>query len=298
MPESRSEAPPTIAIVAAGAMGASVGSTLVSHGVPVLTCIEGRSAATRERALRARMQLASRAELGSADLLLSTVPSDQAVCVAQALLEAGALREGGALYVDCNPLNPATLATLSQLLARAGCGFVDACILGVASSERASARVRLCTSGPRAAELDRLAAYGLEIQRLSGPLGTASALRLGISAVSKGLVALLTLVAAPAEASGVGALLYQELHRSHAALLDWVARQSARLPTEAQRWSAELQEVAGGPVADARARVFAEMAQYFADLAASPTENALVSGALTAFFGRTPQPARNPTAPP
>lgn len=259
----------TVAILSAGEMGARVGAALAAQGIRVLTCISCRSHATRERALRAHMEPVELHALRAADILLAIVPSDQSITVADALLDAGALGPEGPLYVDCNPLSAGALRELAARLASVGCSLVDACLLGGSAAGASPSSIRLCACGTRAAELGALASAGLEIQILPGPLGTASALRRGVSGISKGLVGLLALNLARAEANGVSDLLRGELARSHEALLQWASRQSARLPREAPRWAAELREVAAGE-AFAGQGVFQEIADYLATLGVGP----------------------------
>ncbi|HTY95288.1 MAG TPA: NAD(P)-binding domain-containing protein [Steroidobacteraceae bacterium] len=281
---------PTVAIVSAGGMGAQMGAALRGHGVRVITCVEGRSAATRERAARAGMQVVPRAALRDAALLLCVVPSDQAVPAARDLLDAGALRPGGPLYVDCNPLAAGTLATLTRTLAQADCDFIDACILGGPPPAQGRPALRLCASGPRAGELGVLATHGIDVQVLPGPIGTASALRVCIGGVSKGLVALFSMMITRAQDAGVGDLLRHELSRSHAGLLEWVSRQSVRLPTEVDRWSVELRQAADDLCAQEGGMVLRQMADYLAMLAGTPGAALALDAALARFFGRAPPP--------
>ena len=44
----------TVGIISAGEMGSGVGTVLTQHGLRVLTVLEGRGAATRERAVQDR----------------------------------------------------------------------------------------------------------------------------------------------------------------------------------------------------------------------------------------------------
>ena len=87
--------PPTIAIVAPGAMGAGVASCLTAKGATVLTSLNGRSPESRQRAAAAGMRDVSDAELAEADFLLSIVPPADAVALARRLapsLAAGSRR--------------------------------------------------------------------------------------------------------------------------------------------------------------------------------------------------------------
>src|ERR1700722_18236238 len=75
---------PTVAIVAAGEMGAAMGARLTEHGVAVRTSLAGRSAATAERAARAGFTIvADDAELADVDYVLSVLPRGEAMAVAE-----------------------------------------------------------------------------------------------------------------------------------------------------------------------------------------------------------------------
>ncbi|MFN4934334.1 NAD(P)-binding domain-containing protein, partial [Bradyrhizobium sp.] len=77
--------PPSIAVVAPGAMGSAIATRLVEHGCKVLTLLKGRSAATQARAAAAGMTGASEAEIANADIILSIVPPGEAVALAEQL---------------------------------------------------------------------------------------------------------------------------------------------------------------------------------------------------------------------
>src|SRR3954451_1175902 len=71
--------PPSIAVIAPGAMGSAIAARLVEHGCKVLTSLDGRSEATRKRAAAAGMVGAGDGEIANADIILSIVPPGEAV---------------------------------------------------------------------------------------------------------------------------------------------------------------------------------------------------------------------------
>jgi hypothetical protein len=66
-------------------MGHVVGQVLVSYGMPVLTCLDGRSERTRSLALKAGIKSVPTYEalVQDVDLLLSILPPSEAENVAQ-----------------------------------------------------------------------------------------------------------------------------------------------------------------------------------------------------------------------
>ena len=125
---------PTVALIAAGAMGSGVARRLVSAGCSVLTNLDGRSPATRKRAKEAGMQEAPFAELPrSASIMLSILPPSDAEALAKRYLEAwqssgasGSQSETGPIYVDCNAVSPKTVKEIASLFEGSGIRFVDA----------------------------------------------------------------------------------------------------------------------------------------------------------------------------
>lgn len=125
---------PTIAIIAAGAMGSGVARRLTSAGVAVLTNLDGRSPATRKRAEDAGMRDTPFAELPRASIMLSILPPSDAEALAKRYLEAwhssgtanSKSSESGPIYVDCNAVSPKTVKEIASLFEGSGIRFVDA----------------------------------------------------------------------------------------------------------------------------------------------------------------------------
>lgn len=284
-------APATIAVIGAGAMGAGIGGLLVRAGHAVVTPLAGRSDASRARACAAGIPGCTMAEAAGSDLILSVVPGDQAGAVAQAVIAArkqvGGGRAGGhdagrgrAVFVDCNPLQPAQARSMAGVLERAGLRFVDAAIVGAAPAADGTRSPRLfaCARDPDALAL--LARTGLEIVDTQGPVGSASALKMAIAGVSKGMTGLIAMMGGLALREGVGALFVDQLARTQPALLGWARGQLPTLHPRAARWAVEMTELSG-MVDDmpAQAEMFAALAEFYAATARNgpaPTHDALL----------------------
>src|SRR5690606_34443540 len=89
-----------------------------------------RSEASRQRAERAGMQPASMGALLECRYLLSIVPPAQARAVIEGLLPALARADHKPVIVDCNALDPGSIAAMAELLAPTGARFIDAGIIG------------------------------------------------------------------------------------------------------------------------------------------------------------------------
>ena len=124
-----------IAVIAAGAMGANVGRSLVDAGNIVLTNLDGRSDATRKRARDAGMIHASWADIiQKADIILSIIPPKDALSFAEQVLAEfqGTERVDKAPLVvaDCNAVNVVTVKKIAALFSTSPIIFLDACIIG------------------------------------------------------------------------------------------------------------------------------------------------------------------------
>ncbi len=127
--------PHTIAVIAAGAMGANVGRKLVEAGNLVLTSLEGRSDATRDRAKEAGMVDASWGDIvRKADIVLSIIPPRDAVSFAERLLRehdaVDRLGKAPLVFADCNAVNVVTIQAIAALFATSTIKFIYGCIIG------------------------------------------------------------------------------------------------------------------------------------------------------------------------
>ena len=235
---------PIIVVIAAGEMGAAVGGRLRENGVEVRTSLTDRSAKTAERARHhGLIALDDDARLvEGAAFVLSIAPPAEAVPLARRLAPALADSTAKPVYVDCNAVSPVTVAEVATAIARTGCPFVDAGIIG--------GPPRPGTPGPKfyacGSAVDRFAAlreFGLDVRVIDGQIGTASALKMAYGSITKGLTAIGAAAMLGATAAGVADPLKRELADSQPALKAWLDRQMPNMYAKAYRWVAEMEEV-------------------------------------------------------
>jgi L-threonate 2-dehydrogenase len=235
---------PVVAIIAAGNMGAGIARRLVENGVTVLTLLNGRSPATRERATAAGMQPASLDAVMEADLLLSIVPPANALAFAEQTAFALKSARRKPVFADCNAVSPATVRHIHAVVAATGAEFVDAGIIGFPPVPGGKGP-HIYASGESAPKLAVLSEYGLDLRVLDSPVGGASALKMAFAGISKGTIAIVAAMILAAERSGSAGALRQELSESEQSLLKTMA---TRIPNslfpKAWRWVAEMQEIA------------------------------------------------------
>ena len=234
----------TVGILSPGDMGHTVGQVLGSHGLRVITCLQGRSERTRSLAERAHIADVSTYEalVREADILLSILVPAQAVRAAQAV--ARVISETGAdlLYADCNAVAPQTVRHIGNVITQAGGRFVDASIIG--PPPRKEGGTRFYASGPHASDFEALTPYGLDVIVLGEQVGLASAIKMCYAALTKGLTALCTELLTAAEVLGVSQALAQEFQGSQAMLYERMERGLPRMPMKSRRWVGEMEEIA------------------------------------------------------
>ena len=120
----------TIGIVSPGAMGSAVGAAYAAGGARVLATVAGRSARTRELAAAAGLGLRPRLDdvVRHADVVLSIVPPEHALAVADELGASARRVDSDPLVADLNAIAPATAREVATLLAGSGLDLVDGSI--------------------------------------------------------------------------------------------------------------------------------------------------------------------------
>lgn len=258
---------PVVAIIAAGSMGAAVGARLGERGATVLTSLDARSGATRERARAAGMTAVPDAELARADFVLSIVPPAAAVAVAQRFAAHIASSQAKPVYVDCNAISPATAQRVGDCIAGTGAPFVDAGIIGPPPRDGVTGP-SFYASGPDAVRFQALTDYGLVIRVLEGPIGAASALKMSYAGMTKGLIAVGSAMLLAATRAGVADALRAELEETQASLIASLRRSVPGMFPKAYRWVAEMQEIAAFAGEDAAAaQIYRGAAELYARLA-------------------------------
>jgi L-threonate 2-dehydrogenase len=275
---------PVVAIIAPGAMGAAVGKRLTAHGVRVLTTLSGRSEATVARARDAGMAAASDAEIAAADFMLSILPPGDALALAQRFAPILSASNAKPVYVDCNAINPATVARVAAAIAPTGSPFVDAGIIGP-PPKGDDAGPRFYASGEAAPRFATLRQYGLDVRVLDGPLAAASALKMSYAGITKGTQAIGAAMMLAAMRGGSAAALFDELSVSQKEMLAQFQRQLPAMPAKAYRWIAEMQEIAGFVSDDPAAReLYRGAAHFYQRMAEDFSGDQKAAAALTAFL--------------
>ena len=275
---------PVVAVIAPGNMGAAVGKRLTENGLQVLTSLAGRSDATTARASAAGMTDASHEQIAGADLILSIVPPGDALSLAELLgpaLERGNRKPA---YVDCNAVNPKSVARIAAAVAPTACPFVDAGIVGGPPKPGSPGPV-FYASGLEAPRFAVLNQYGLDVRVVDGGVGAASAVKMSYAGITKGFTALGTVMMLAATRAGTAEVLHRELAQSQPQLLAWLTRQTPNMYSKAYRWVAEMEEIAGFVGEDdAGHQIFAGAATLYDRIAEDFEASREETGALTKFL--------------
>jgi len=270
-----------IGLVNPGAMGATIGASLVRSGHEVLWVAADRSSATVERAEIAGLTAVEiMADLtAEVEGVVSVCPPHAAKEVAESVLATGF--EG--TYLDANAVAPATASDLCSLI---GPGYVDGGIVGPPAIRAGTTRLYL--SGTGAA---RVAGWFAEpvlgVGVVNDQPTAASALKMCYAAYSKGSSALLLAVRALAEAEGVSDALLEEWSISQPDLPRRVEGTARGTSGKAWRFVGEMEEIAAtfaaqglpGGFHQAAAEIYARMSGL-KDVSGATLEDVL--GALLA----------------
>jgi 3-hydroxyisobutyrate dehydrogenase-like beta-hydroxyacid dehydrogenase len=261
----------TVGIVSAGAMGSAVGAAYAAGGDRVVTTVAGRSGRTRRLAEAAGLELLDDldAVVAAAGLVLSIAPPGEAAPIAGELAAAAARTGARPLVADWNAVSPATVRGIEARLAEAGLELVDGSISG--GPPRADYRTRVYVSGERAGEIAAGAPSWLDVRVVGVEVGLASAVKMCTASVYKGFTGLLAHALVTAHAHGVLPQVLDDLHDSFPRQIDRAARLVAVTATKAERYVAEMREIAATQAtADLTPAVFEALAEAYASMAATP----------------------------
>ena len=215
---------------------------------------------------------------------LSIVPPGDALALAERFAPHLARANRKPVYVDCNAINPDTVARIAPVIAATGAPFVDAGIIG--PPPKPGNRTIFYASGADAPRINVLNDYGLEVRVLGEALGAASGLKMSYAGITKGFTAIATAMMLAATRNGTAEALRAELAESQPHLTAWLSRQVPNMYAKAYRWVAEMEEIAGFVGEDAAAReMFEGSARFYEQIAADEAGEKKETAALTAFLG-------------
>lgn len=235
----------TVAILSPGEMGSAVGAAFAGNGFTVITTLDGRGDATRERALAAGFRDAgSLADVVSeADIVLSIMPPEHAP--AQAEATAAAMRQTGKTppYADCNAVSPETAVKIGRVIADAGAEFIDGGIIGSPpGGDRVPAR--LFVSGPSAERMAVFDGKGIAVRQCGPEIGRGSSVKMAYAGITKGTSALHAAMLIAAERLGVADELHEELQSSQPVMYKRMETMTPALPAVSDRYVGEMLEIA------------------------------------------------------
>jgi 3-hydroxyisobutyrate dehydrogenase-like beta-hydroxyacid dehydrogenase len=235
----------TVGIMSPGDMGHAVGHLLGSHGLRVITCLQGRSQRTRSLARRAQIEEVStvQALVSQSDILLSILVPAQAVQLAQVVAKAVSETHADLIYVDCNAIAPQTTCRIGEMITGAGGRFVDVGIIG--NPPGRSGSTYFYASGPDTKAFEEMSRFGLSVIVIGEQIGQASAMKMCYAAMRKGVLALFTELLTAAEILGVSGELKKRIQSSPQSILyEQMEQELPRMPEKSRRWIAEMEEIA------------------------------------------------------
>ncbi len=277
----------TVVVIGTGEMGAAIARRLREQGAAVRTSLRGRGPESRARVERAQVTVIDDDArlVDGADVILSIVPPGQAQAVAVQLAPVLAKTERKPAFVECNAVAPQTVRAIEAVVAPSGCVFLDGGIIGGPPGSR-PVGPKLYISGPAEPRVDALRAHGLDIRRVDGPVGAASALKMSYAGIGKGMTALCAAMILGAEKAGVSAALHAELADSQPALHAYLNRRVPDMYPKAYRWVAEMEEI-GKFLGDApSAAMYRGAAAFYEEIAAAFAQQGEAIATLQAFVDK------------
>lgn len=230
-----------VGIINPGAMGISIAASARSADHEVYWSLEGRSAATRQRAEEQNLiALASLSELcGNCDVIICVCPPHAAQSVAEAVIDAGFR----GLYCDGNAIAPQKAQAIGARLASAGIDFADGSIIGPPAWKHGTTRFYL--SGSSAEQIAELFKDTVtEALVIGDEIGKASALKMAFAALTKGSTALLSAIYGTADQLGVRDDLEREWALRDSDSVMQRRNQVRNVTEKAWRFAGEMQEIA------------------------------------------------------
>jgi 3-hydroxyisobutyrate dehydrogenase-like beta-hydroxyacid dehydrogenase len=232
-----------VAVLYPGELGAGFAAMLRSRGVRVITTLGERGEATARRCREVGIEVLGTFEqvVEQANVVISLVPPGAAEEVAETYCGLAHLAPDHALFVDANSIGPELATTIAAKVEASGAGFVDAAINGLAKNMRASGTLFL--SGERASEVAALVGAGMRVRMLGNSAGRASAMKMLLAGLSKGICALYTELALLAQRQGMAGELAEATTQIYPGIAALVERMLPTYALHAARRVTEMQEL-------------------------------------------------------
>ena len=229
-----------------GDMGLSVGIYLLKSGFKVLTNIDGRSEKTIKNVKSTNIKNTTQSDLVmKSDIILSIIPPDSSVQVAQQLSELSQLNSKPITYVECNAISPNTTQFIEKSFmtkAFKNSKYIDGSIIGTAPND--TYKPNLYISGKYANDIESLKSQAFKIINLGRNLEAASSIKMCYASLTKGTNALWISLLLLSNKLNIFNELIKELNYSQKESLIKMESQLPKLPAKSGRWIAEMQEIA------------------------------------------------------
>ena len=229
-----------------GDMGLSVGKYLLKSGFKVLTNIDGRSEKTIKNVKSTNIKNTTQSDLVmKSDIILSIIPPDSSVQVAQQLSELSQLNSKPITYVECNAISPNTTQFIEKSFmtkAFKNSKYIDGSIIGTAPND--TYKPNLYISGKYANDIESLKSQAFKIINLGRNLEAASSIKMCYASLTKGTNALWISLLLLSEKLNIFNELIKEFDYSQKESLIKMKNQIPKLPSKSGRWIAEMREIA------------------------------------------------------
>jgi 3-hydroxyisobutyrate dehydrogenase-like beta-hydroxyacid dehydrogenase len=248
--KSQSEGMSRIAILYPGGLGAVLGRAFIQAGNEAITCLDGRSEVTRQRAVAAGFRLVpSLGEVAeSSDLVISLVPPAGAVETARRF--AACIADGRRcctlatrpMFLDANSVSPQTKQRVAKIVSDAGARCVDGAFFG--PTNQLGPDNLLALSGPDSALIAPLFHEVIEIRQLGPAIGQASSLKMASTMLTKALPALFLEIVSASAAQGQVESILGLLRRFYPGIMSFLERTLPTYPLYVARRKHELEDAA------------------------------------------------------
>jgi 3-hydroxyisobutyrate dehydrogenase-like beta-hydroxyacid dehydrogenase len=267
--------PKTVGVLYLGEMGASLASVLIARGLRVVTTAQGRSDATARRCRAVGCAvLDSFADVAAqSDVVFSVVPPSAAEEIVEAYCLEAHRAPADALFVDLNSIGPELAMTLAERVSSSGRGFVDGAINGLAKNLTTSATI--FQSGPRASEVADLFGEQVRVRLLDHEFGRASAMKMLLSGLSKGVCALFAETALTAHRRGMLNEMIAAYEQIYPGIMTLIQRMFPTYSQHASRRATEMRELVETARASGVEPIALEGARELHDALAAIDYNAL-----------------------
>ncbi|HEY7118508.1 MAG TPA: NAD(P)-binding domain-containing protein [Tepidisphaeraceae bacterium] len=235
--------PPTIGLLYPGELGAALAAMLRRRGLTVVTTLAGRGPVTARRARELELTvLDDLAEVvARSDIVICVVPPVAAERVADEYCALADRAQKGAIYLDMNSIGPELAGRLGRKIERSGRAFVDAAANGLATNLARSGTLFL--SGERAGEVAAAFDGAMRVQVMGTEAGQASAMKMLLSGLSKGVCALFLELALTAERRGMLPQMIESAGRIYPGIWEVAQRMLPTYRLHAGRRASEMAEV-------------------------------------------------------